>query len=143
MSATLGSIVEALGGTLVGEPATHIDRLAPLASAGPSDLAFLSQGRYAAQLQTTGAAAVIVTPSLQAQAQLRGACIVTDDPYLYFARLTQWWRVVHEQRPAPRIDPLASVDPLARIGQGWTSARLRSLLPEPRSQTERASAPMR
>lgn len=118
MSATLGSIVEALGGTLVGEPTIHVDRLAPLASASSSELAFLSQARYAAQLQTTRAAAVIVTPALQAQAQQRGACIVTDDPYLYFARLTQWWRAVHESRPAPRIDPLASVDPLARIGQG-------------------------
>lgn len=118
MSATLGSIVEALGGTLVGEPAIRIDRLAPLASAGPSELAFLSQARYAAQLQGTQAAAVIVTPALQAQATERGACIVTDDPYLYFARLTQWWRAVHEHRAAPRIDTLASVDPLARIGLG-------------------------
>ena len=118
MSATLGSIVEALGGTLVGEPTIRVDRLAPLASAGSSELAFLSQARYAAQLQTTQAAAVIVTPALQAQAQQRGACIVTDDPYLYFARLTQWWRGAHEPRLAPRIDPLASVDALARIGQG-------------------------
>ena len=118
MSASLGSIVEALGGTLVGEPATRIDRLAPLASAGPSDLAFLSQARYAAQLRTTRAAAVIVTPALKAQAQERGACIVTDDPYLYFAHLTQWWLGIHEHRPAPRIDPRACIDPLARIGHG-------------------------
>lgn len=118
MSAVLGAIVEALGGTLTGDPSTRIERLAPLASAGPADLSFLSQARYAAQLHSTQAAAVIVTPALQTQAQQRGACIVTDDPYLYFARLTQWWRGVHEHRPVPGIDPLANVDPLARIGRG-------------------------
>ncbi len=117
MTVTLGSIVEALGGTLVGDAGARIDRLAPLSSAGPAELSFLSQARYATQLQSTRAAAVIVTPALLEQAQKRGACIVTEDPYLYFARLTQWWRRVHAQRPVARVDPLASVDPLARIGR--------------------------
>jgi UDP-3-O-[3-hydroxymyristoyl] glucosamine N-acyltransferase len=117
VSSTLGSIVEALGGKLIGEPTIAIERLAPLATAGSADLAFLSQARYAAQLQTTQAAAVIVTPSLQPQAQARGACIVTDDPYLYFARLTQWWRRTHRPRPVPRIDPTASIHPQAQIGR--------------------------
>ena len=53
MSSTLGSIVEALGGQLVGDPALTIERLAPLATAGSRDLAFLSQARYATQLATT------------------------------------------------------------------------------------------
>ena len=116
MSATLGTIVEALGGVLVGDPAIAIERLAPLASAGTSDLTFLSQARYAAQLRSTQAAAVIVTPALRDQAQARGACIVTDDPYLYFARLTQWWRRTHDAQSTPVIDPTACVDPLAQIG---------------------------
>lgn len=118
MSTTLGCIVKALGGSLIGDATTPIDRLAPLVSAGPADLAFLSQPRYAAQLQTTRAAAVIVTPALQAQAQQRGACVVTDDPYLYFARLTQWWRSTHDVQPQPQQHPTASVDPQAQIGQG-------------------------
>jgi len=118
VSSTLGSIVEALGGSLVGDPAIRIGRLAPLGNAGPADLAFLSQARYAAQLQTSRAAAVIVTPALLAQAQQRGACIVTDDPYLYFARLTQWWKAQHQPWPAPRIHPSAVVDEQAVIGAG-------------------------
>lgn len=117
MSSTLGSIVEALGGQLVGDPAITIERLAPLATAGPCDLAFLSQARYAAQLATTQAAAIIVTPALQVQAAARGACIVTSDPYLYFARLTQWWRREHEPRRAPGIHPTACVDPAASLGR--------------------------
>jgi UDP-3-O-[3-hydroxymyristoyl] glucosamine N-acyltransferase len=115
VSLTLGCIVEALGGTLIGDRATRIERLAPLATAGLTDLAFLSQARYAGQLQYTQAAAVIVTPALQPQAQQRGACIVTDDPYLYFARLTQWWRQQHERARVPCVDPLASVHPQAQV----------------------------
>ncbi|OGB34491.1 MAG: UDP-3-O-(3-hydroxymyristoyl)glucosamine N-acyltransferase, partial [Burkholderiales bacterium RIFCSPLOWO2_02_FULL_66_35] len=82
------------------------------------DLAFVAQARYASQIETTRASALIVPPALQAVAALRGACIVTDDPYLYFARLTQWWRAQHEPRPESRIDPLSSVHPDADIGEG-------------------------
>lgn len=117
MSCALGAIVEALGGSLTGSPELLIERLSPLASAGPADLAFLSQARYASQLQSTRAAAVIVTPALQDAAARRGACIVTDDPYLYFARLTQWWRQQHAPRVLPVIDPRASVHPDAVVGR--------------------------
>jgi UDP-3-O-[3-hydroxymyristoyl] glucosamine N-acyltransferase len=45
----------------------------------------------------------------------RGACIVTEDPYHYFAKLTQFWK----KRTAPvvgaRIHPSAVVDPEAHI----------------------------
>ncbi|PKO32988.1 MAG: UDP-3-O-(3-hydroxymyristoyl)glucosamine N-acyltransferase [Betaproteobacteria bacterium HGW-Betaproteobacteria-9] len=118
MSRSLGSIVEALGGQLQGDAHALIQRLAPLSTAVTHDLAFVAQARYASQIETTRASALIVPPALQAVAALRGACIVTDDPYLYFARLTQWWRAQHEPRPEPRIDPLSSVHPDADIGEG-------------------------
>ncbi len=115
MSKSLGDIVDALGGTLIGSAETEIDRLAPVATATNRELAFISHARYASQLALTQAAAVIVPPALQDHAAGRGPCVVIDDPYLYFARLTQWWRRVHELRPAPRIDPLASIHPDAVI----------------------------
>ncbi|HEX5738464.1 MAG TPA: UDP-3-O-(3-hydroxymyristoyl)glucosamine N-acyltransferase, partial [Hydrogenophaga sp.] len=91
---------------------------APVATAVATDLSFISHARYASQLASTDAAAVIVPPALQMQAGARGPCVVTDDPYLYFARLTQWWRRVHEIRPAAQVDPLASVHPDAVIEDG-------------------------
>jgi UDP-3-O-[3-hydroxymyristoyl] glucosamine N-acyltransferase len=127
---TLGSIVDALGGTLHGKSEQTVQRLAPLQFAGPADLSFLSHPQYAAQLQTTRAACVIVAPALAEAAQQRGACIVTDDPYLYFARLTQWWQkrrggdaqpgvhasaVVHA---GAHVDPSASIGPLCIVEQG-------------------------
>ncbi len=122
MSKSLGSMVEALGGELHGDPGLSIDRLAPLATAQGGELAFVAQARYAKQIENTRASALIVPSTLRDTASARGACIVTPDPYLYFARLTQWWRAQHAPVVAPRVDPLASVhpdaqvDPLADVG---------------------------
>jgi UDP-3-O-[3-hydroxymyristoyl] glucosamine N-acyltransferase len=118
MSRPLGAIVDALGGELLGDSRLDIQRLAPLATASASELSFVAQARYASQIQTTAAGALIVPPALQENASARGACIVTDDPYLYFARLTQWWRAEHAPAEPARIDPLASVHPSAEIGPG-------------------------
>ena len=115
MSRPLGAIVEALGGQLLGEAQLLVARLAPISTAGPSELSFVAQAKYANQVHTTRAGALIVPPSLQADAATRGACIVTDDPYLYFARLTQWWKVQHCPQSPARIDPLASIHPTAVV----------------------------
>ena len=118
MSRSLGSIVQALGGTLFGSAETPVRRLAPLATAQADELAFVAQARYASQIQTTQAGALIVPPALQDAAAQRGAVIVSDDPYLYFARLTQWWRTEHDAPAAAAIHPQASIHPGAVIGPG-------------------------
>ncbi|WP_066705965.1 UDP-3-O-(3-hydroxymyristoyl)glucosamine N-acyltransferase [Curvibacter delicatus] len=122
MALRLGTIVEALGGELHGDPELQIAGLAPLESATSQHLSFLSHPKYQQQLAASKAACVIVSPQMQAQALVRGSCIVVDQPYLYFARVTQLWRREHRQGAGPRIhpsaviDPAAHVDPLARIG---------------------------
>ena len=115
MSQSLGSLIEALGGELLGDATTTIHRLAPLATAQTGELAFVAQARYAQQIATTSASALIVTPALASAASARGDCIVTADPYLYFARLTQWWRDQHSPARAARVDPLASIHPSAEV----------------------------
>jgi UDP-3-O-[3-hydroxymyristoyl] glucosamine N-acyltransferase len=112
---SLGAMVEALGGELLGDSGLVIQRLAPLAAAQAGGLAFVAQARYASQIASTRASALIVSPALREAAQARGACIVTADPYLYFARLTQWWRAQHAPLVAPRIDSLASIHPSAQV----------------------------
>ena len=111
-------MVAALGGELLGDAALPIRRLAPLATASPDALAFVAQARYAHQIESTRAGALIVPPSLQAAAAARGPCIVANDPYLYFARLTQWWRGEHSPPAVPRIHPQACVDLEAHVEEG-------------------------
>lgn len=115
MALSLGFIVETLGGELIGSPDRQVQRLAPLQSAGPDDISFLSHARYRAQLQTSQAGAVILAPAMQEAAAGRPACILTADPYLYFSRLTRLWRQQHPLPAGPRIHPSAVVDPSARI----------------------------
>ncbi len=116
MSLRLGQIVDALGGCLEGASAdTLIERMAPLETAGEGDLAFLNNPRYQSQLAASRAACVIVAPAMRAAALARGACIVTDDPYAYFARVTQLWVRAQGQAPAPGIHASAVVDEQARV----------------------------
>lgn len=118
----LGAIVDALGGELQGDPELAIERLAPLQSAAPDALSFLSHPKYRKELAASQAGCVIVSPAMRDAAAARGAFIVSDDPYLYFARLTQLWKRSHAPADAARIhpsaviDPLAEVDPSAQIG---------------------------
>ncbi len=113
----LGEIVDELGGELIGSRDLAISRIGPLEGATPSTLSFLSHPRYQAQLATTQAGCVIVAPAMREAAVARGATLVTDDPYLYFARLTQWW--ARRVRPAlpPGVHPSAVVSPKALLGR--------------------------
>jgi UDP-3-O-[3-hydroxymyristoyl] glucosamine N-acyltransferase len=115
MALHLSEIVEQLGGELQGDPGLLITGLAPLESAGPGELAFLSNPKYRQQLAASQAACVIVGSAMQDAARARGACIVTPDPYLYFARLTQLWRRQSGRAPRPGVHPSAVVDPEAMV----------------------------
>jgi UDP-3-O-[3-hydroxymyristoyl] glucosamine N-acyltransferase len=118
----LGSFVEALGGELCGDGERMIEGLAPLESATPNQLSFLSHPKYVQQLAASRAACVIVGPAMREAALARGDCIVADQPYLYFARVTQLWKKTHATQTGPAVHPSAVVhpdavvDPTARIG---------------------------
>jgi UDP-3-O-[3-hydroxymyristoyl] glucosamine N-acyltransferase len=117
MRVTVAQIVARLGGHCVGDAALEVDRIAPLETAGPSQISFLSHPRYRAQLGRTAAGCVIVAPALAEEAAARGTVIVAPDPYLYYARLSQWWA----DRAAPvaaGVHPSAVVEPGAKIGPG-------------------------
>jgi UDP-3-O-[3-hydroxymyristoyl] glucosamine N-acyltransferase len=126
----LSDIVARLGGELSGDPSLPIDRIGPLQGATAGTISFLANPRYQSQLTDSRAGCVIVSPAAKEAALARGAAIVTPDPYLYFARLTQWWAEM--QRPAARpgvhpsavveegaqVDPSASIGAFAFIGAG-------------------------
>lgn len=122
MQLDLASIVAALGGELHGDASLVITGLAPLETATPHHLSFLSNPRYQQQLLASRAACVIVAPQMTEAAVARGACIVTDQPYVYFAKLTQLWKRGRDSRPqvfihpSAVIDSEAVVDPSASIG---------------------------
>ena len=115
MRVRLGDLAKLLKAELVGDAGLEVSRIGTLDSADESTISFLSNPRYQAQLSTTRAACVIVSPALREQAAARGAALVCDDPYLAFARLTQYWRTRQRRPPVPGIHPQALVEEGASI----------------------------
>ncbi len=126
----LSQIAQALGGELVGDPDITVDRIAAAGSADPHSITFIAQAKFRAQLATTPAACVIVGPAMRDEAVARGAALITEDPYHYYARLSQWWVAQTRLLPTPGIAasavveagaviaPSAVIGPLAFIGAG-------------------------
>jgi UDP-3-O-[3-hydroxymyristoyl] glucosamine N-acyltransferase len=111
----LSQIVSELGGQLLGGPDANIAGIAPLESAQADQISFLSHPKYQAQLAASRAACVIVSADMADIAQQRGACIVADNPYLYFAHLTQLWRRLGRAHGASGIHPTAVIHPDAQV----------------------------
>jgi UDP-3-O-[3-hydroxymyristoyl] glucosamine N-acyltransferase len=113
--ASLGELSTLLGGELIGDAAATVSRIASLVHAGPDAISFLSQARFQVQLQTSRAACVIVAPAMRDAAVARGATIVCEDPYLAYARLTQWWAAQRRSPVAAGVHASAVIEPGAVI----------------------------
>jgi UDP-3-O-[3-hydroxymyristoyl] glucosamine N-acyltransferase len=115
VSLTLERIVNTLGAELSGPSDRLIEGLAPLQTAGPSQLSFLSHAKYSSQLAQTRAGCVILKPEFLTALPPGVAAIVTPDPYLYFARLTRLWRQTHRVADPAGVHPSAVVHPDAQV----------------------------
>ena len=144
MAIRLGQLIEQLGGSLHGDPDFLVQKISPLETATSSSLAFLSNPLYRSQLASTQAGCVIVSPEMQSLVRAGSACIVSPNPYLYFAKVTQLWRqqqvaedgeplvhpsaVVHPKavvHPTARIGPLCVIEKGARVGAGsWLKSHV-------------------
>lgn len=82
----LADIVARFGGRVEGDAGTAVNQVATLDSAGPLQIAFLTNSKYRKQLDSTHAAAVIVAEPDAAATKLPR--IVCDNPYSYFAKLS-------------------------------------------------------
>ena len=111
---TLAQIVADLGGELIGIPNSPITAIASLERATSSDVSFLGSAKYAHQFATSKAGCVIAKQADWESARdkgYQGAAILTPDPYLYYAGLTQWWK-----RRAVAPSSTSSIHPSAVIG---------------------------
>jgi len=117
MSTRLGKMVERLGGQLAGDADIEVSGIAPLDDAQASHITFLSNSKLRAQAAQTRAAALILSAADDAvvSATYKGARILTDNPYAYFARVAQLFAEQNAIPVVPGIDPSASVHPEARI----------------------------
>lgn len=109
----LKELAERLECRLYGDGEIEITGVAGLEHAGPTEVTFLANPKYAPKVKHTRAAAILVSEPL---ADLPLASLVCDNPYLAFARAVALF--YQPPRPAPGIHPTAVVAPSARIGEG-------------------------
>jgi UDP-3-O-[3-hydroxymyristoyl] glucosamine N-acyltransferase len=113
----LSDLAAALGAELRGDGTTHsrgieITGVAGMEHAGPSQLTFLANPKYAHKVRATRAAAVLVTQPVEG---LTAAQLISSNPYLDFARALALF--YQPPRPAAGVHPSAWVAPSARIGE--------------------------
>jgi UDP-3-O-[3-hydroxymyristoyl] glucosamine N-acyltransferase len=114
MPHTLGEISQALGGEIIGNPDTRIERVGTLESADARAITFLTQERFLNELRQTRAGAVILAPVHREATPLPR--IVCANPYAYFARVSALLHPVANETPG--VHALACVDASAVLGAG-------------------------
>src|SRR5216683_6142597 len=109
----LSAIAAALGARLEnGLPDTEITGVAGIETAGPGQITFISNPKYAGAAKTTKASAVIVADDFPA---ISTAMLRSKNPYLDFARALELF--YQPPRYAPGVHPTAVVHPSAKIGK--------------------------
>ncbi len=109
---TLTQIASRLGGRIAGDPAVLIRQVGSLERAGPGQIAFLSNLKFRPVLAATRASAVVLGADAEALTQLPR--IVCDNPYAYFARVSQLFNPLTTQPCG--VHPSAAVAPEAKLG---------------------------
>ncbi|QHS51237.1 UDP-3-O-(3-hydroxymyristoyl)glucosamine N-acyltransferase [Edaphobacter sp. 12200R-103] len=107
----LAELAQRLGATLKGDPSVTITGVASIETAGPGDLTFVANPKYAALARTTRAAAILVDPEF---AEITTPTLRITNPYLAFAHAIEFFY----QSPvyAPGIHPTAVISPSAKLG---------------------------
>ncbi len=109
----LSAIATALNARLEnGSPDTEISGLNGIDEAGPAEITFVANPKYAAAARLTSAGAVIVAENFPI---IPAATLRVEDPYLSFAHAL---KLFHEPvRYAPGVHPTAIIHPTAKIGR--------------------------
>ncbi|CAM8362167.1 LpxD UDP-3-O-[3-hydroxymyristoyl] [Candidatus Methylopumilus universalis] len=110
---TSGDLVKKLGGELIGDSNILINSVASLESAHQNSISFFNNPRYVDLLKTTKAAVVIV--NRESLSFRKGVSIVIDNPYLYFAKVSQ---LLNPSKSLKKeVHKSAIIHPSCKLGQ--------------------------
>ena len=110
---TSGDLVKKLGGELIGDPNLLINSVASLETAHQNSISFFNNPKYSDLLKSTKAAVVIV--NRDDLPDRSGTSIVIDNPYLYFAKVSQ---LLNPSKPLKKeVHKSAIIHPSCKLGQ--------------------------
>lgn len=113
MQYSIEALAALVNGTVEGDRQIQITGARPITHAGPSDITFVEDPRYAKDLEKSRAAAAIIGPALQTP--LRIPTIRVPKPLAAFGKILDHFRGPLRQEK-PGIHPQSCIAPSARIG---------------------------
>jgi len=123
MKKTLKELAELVNGEVAGDSSALIKGVLPLESASDGDISFVTSPKYAEQIKTSSASAVIVSPEIKAEGK---NLLITKNPQLAYAKIltlfneTPYTSKGTDKRAfigrRPKISDTATVCPFAYIG---------------------------
>lgn len=110
---TTEQIARLLGGNLIGDGGRLIDRVADLAAANASALAFIEDPKLWPAAAKSDAGCILVAVGADVE---HGCVIEVDKPKLAFAKAAA--KIAPQRRFAAQVHPTAIIDETARLGDG-------------------------
>lgn len=112
MEITAKELAAICGGTVEGNSDAAVSDFAKIEEAGPGDLSFISNPKYAHYASTTDAGILLVSKEFEAPEGIRSTLVRVDDPYACLAKLMT---MVANARPKPH-----GVENPVSVGEGTT-----------------------
>src|SRR5947209_3354891 len=108
----LGELADLLGCTLEGDPDVAVSGVSTIEKAGPADITFLANMKYAPRVRASKAAAIIASEPISDTA----ATLISANPYYDFARALGLF--YEAPQPRPGIHSTACIADTAEVGPG-------------------------
>ena len=112
---TLAEIAEITGSQIVGNSSAVVNNIATLENANKDSISFLANKKYRKHIKTTSANAVIVSTSFEIDNRLN--YLLSEDPYIAYAKLTTLFKESIFELDNPIIHPSAVISNESKIGQ--------------------------
>lgn len=110
-SFTLGRLAQLLGCELIGNAEIEIAGVSTIENAGPGEITFLANMKYAPKVKLTRAAAILAREPVK---DTRAGTLISSNPYYDFARALALY--YQPPKPAPGIHPTACIATTATLG---------------------------
>ena len=112
---TLAEIAEITGSQIVGNSSAVVNNIATLENAKKDSISFLANKKYQKHIKTTSANAVIVSTSFEIDNRLN--YLLSENPYIAYAKLTTLFKESIFELDNPIIHPSAIISNESKIGQ--------------------------
>lgn len=116
-SVTLEELARHIGGEVAGDGGRVISGVAPIESAQPGDISFVSNPAYLKYVDSCCASALIVSPGMSVSFR---PLLLAENPYYLFAKAVEFFHQDRGRVVPSGIDPRAFLDPTSEVEEEVT-----------------------